>query len=468
MRLLPALALFLALPVLAESPYRDLRRPPLQRPYKSLVIEWISQEPKNKVTKDGDASGPADGQSLSYTAHLRNLGSVNTEPVMVRWFVDGVQKSTATIPGMGAGQRSTAVFAWTADEGRHWIQCELLGHEEWLTIATDGLTVKVWVEKKTLAKYEDEFGSFARRFQDSVAGLHASWSAVRDARFAPEGIDERLRVDDVAVYERGGKDAEVPKEFWDHPDFDLEVACDQGGPVAGFYIPGYSIGHNYAGNPGHESLFSDWGENCLWHEIGHFRGVQDFYLFPTKAGDVGKLDAAGNPLPLLTLRPEFADDTMNSPYKATWWSEYTTAVIRMKRGVSRVGRCEDPANTFGHMWRHVPAKVEIQVIGEEGKPVKYAEVEVYRPVRGEDGRARVAKDAKPLSEGRVDEVGFFDLGEDPFGKRKAEASRAPWVLVVIKREGAIRARYLTLMDMNLAYWKDQKERAIFRLVWDKE
>ena len=28
-------------------------------------------------------------------------------------------------------------------------------------------------------------------------------------------------------------------------------------------------------------------------------------------------------------------------------------------------------------------------------------------------------------------------------------------------------RYLTLMDMNLAYWKDQKEKAIFRIVWDQ-
>ncbi len=468
MRRVVVLACLLACPLtlFAESPYRDLTRPPLKRPYEGLVIEWISQDPKVHVERVGDASAPGEGESVSYTAHLRNLGAANTEPVMVRWFVDGVQKATERIPGIGAGQKASAVFAWAAEDGRHWIQCELLGYEEWLTIATDGMTVKLWVEKKTLVKYEEEFGSFARRFQDSIGALHASWSAVRDAKFAPEGIDERLRIDDVAVYERGGKDAEVPKEFWNHPDFDLEIACDQGGPIAGFYIPGYSIGHNYAGKPGHESLFSDWGENCLWHEIAHFRGVQDFYLFPTKEGDVAKTDAAGNPLPLLTLRPEFADDTMMNPYKATWWSEYTTAVIRMKRGISRVGRCEDPANTFGHMWRHVPAKVAVQVLGEGGKPLRYAEVEIYRPVRGEDGRPRVAADAEPIASGKVGAEGMFELGEDPFGKRMTEAERAPWVLVVIKREGVVRARYVTVMDANLAYWKDQKERAVFRVVWD--
>lgn len=468
MRRAVLLAIFLAcLPARSESPARDLRRPPLRQPYDALVIEWISQDPKVRVEKVGDTSAPEPGESVSYTAHLRNLGGVNTEPLLVRWFVDGVQKETERIPGVGAGQRATSGFAWTVEEGRHWIECELVGCDEWLAVASDALTVKLWVEKKTLEKYENEFGSFARRFQDSLAGLHASWSAVRDARFAPRGIEERLRVDDVAVYERGGKGEEVPKEFWDHPEFDLGVACDQGGPIAGFYIPGYSIGHNYAGNPGHESLFSDWGENCLWHEIAHFRGVQDFYIFPTREGDVGKTDAAGNPFPLLSLRPEFAEDTMNNPYRQTQWGEYTAAVIQMKRGVSRVGRCEDPANTFGHMWRHVPARIAVQVIGEEGKPVKYADVEVHRPVRGEDGRWRVAKDAKPLAEGKVDADGFFDLGDDPFGKRKAEAGRAGWVLLLVRREGAVRARYLTLLDMNLAYWKDEKEKAVFRVVWNE-
>lgn len=459
-------ACLIACPLFAESPYHDLTRPPLKRPYDGLVIEWISQEPKVPVSRDGDVSAPKEGQSLSYAAHLRNLGATNTEPVMVRWFVDGVQKATERIPGVGAGQKATAVFAWAAEDGRHWIQCELLGQDEWLTIATDALTVKLWVEKKTLEKYGAEFGSFARRFQDSLSGLHASWSAVRDAKFAPEGIDERLRLDDVAVYERGGKDAEVPKEFWDHPDFDLEIAADQGGPVAGFYLPGYSIGHNYAGRPGHESLFSDWGENCLWHEIAHFRGVQDFYTFATKEGDVALTDPAGNPFPLLSLRPEFADDTMMNPYKETKWGEYTTAVIRMKKGISRVGKCEDPRNTFGHMWRHVPARSVVQVLGDGGKPLKYVEVEIYRPVRGEDGRPRVAADAEPLAAGKVGADGTFEMGEDPFGKRLAEGERAPWVLVLIKREGLVRARYVTLLDANLAYWKDEKERAVFRVVWE--
>lgn len=467
MRLAPVLVFLGCAAVFAENASRDLARPPVRKPYTGLVIEWVAQDPKIRVEKDGDRSEPPADTAITFTAHVRNLSGTNTEPVMVRWFVDGIVAKTGTLKGVGAGQRAVDAFPWDAEEGRHWIQCELVGTGEWLTFASDALTVKLAVEKKTLEKYEAEFGSFARRFQDSLAGLHASWAAVRDARFALQGIDERLRLADVVVYERGEGEAAVPAEFRDHPDVDLYVACDQGGPVAGFYIPGYSIGHNYAGHPGHESLFSDWGENCLWHEIAHFRGVQDFYIFPTREGDVLKTNAAGGPLETLRLREEFASCTMNNPYKETRWSEYATAVIQMKRGIARVGRCEDPHNTFGHMWRHVPATVKVQVIGLDGKPVPFVEVEVYRPVRsGDDDRLRVAADAAPLFAGPAGKDGTFVLGDDPFGKRKAESSRALWVLVLLKREGVVRARYLSLLDMNTAYWKGQQAEATFQLVWE--
>src|ERR1043166_1099628 len=116
MRRIVALFALLALPAFAESPYRDLRRPVAKKPYDGLVIEWISQTPKVRVARDGDSSAPLPGKQLGYTAHLRNLGTANTEPVMVRWFVDGVQAKTGTIAGVGAGQRATADFGWEALE----------------------------------------------------------------------------------------------------------------------------------------------------------------------------------------------------------------------------------------------------------------------------------------------------------------------------------------------------------------
>ncbi len=458
-RVLLALAA-LAVCALAEAGFPDLKTPERKEPYEGLVIEWVSQEPKVPATEVGDRSEPAEGASIVYTAHLRNLATKSTGEVELKWSVDAEDPVILFLNPIAAGASATAEFTWKAAKGRHWVRCELVGRGEWLTFATDALTVKVAIEAATLAKYEAVHGSFARRMQDSLAGLHASWSAVRDPRFAPEGIEERLRIDDVETYERRAG-ADVPGEFWDHPRFHLYVACDQGGPVAGFYIPGYSIGHNYGGHPGHESLFSDWGENCLWHEIAHFRGVEDFYAF---TGTVGKTDASGAPLKGLELAERHAKDTMNDPYRETSWSDYAAAVIQAKRGVTRVGRCEDPSQPYGHMWKDVPAAIEIEVVGVDGARVGGVEVEVYRPVQpAPEEPPGVAADAKPIVAGRTDAGGRFGLGEDPFACAAEEPSRARWLLVVLRQGDTVCSRYLTLIDANLAYWKGEGDHAVLQV-----
>jgi hypothetical protein len=182
---------------------------------------------------------------------------------------------------------------------------------------------------------------------------------------------------------------------------------------------------------------------------------------------VAKKDAAGNAVEPLRLRMEYAEDTMNDPYRPAHWSDYTATVIQMKRGISRVGRCEDPKNTFGHMWRHIPSEIRIQVIDAEGKPLRRVGVEVYRPEPGKDGRMRVEEEAEPMVAGAVADDGTFHLGEDPFGRKLKEERRARWVLILLRREAVVRARYLTLMEMNSAYWRGEKEEATFPVVWEE-
>ena len=65
-----------------------------------------------------------------------------------------------------------------------------------------------------------------------------------------------------------------PAPFDDHPELDLVIACDEGGPLAGFWLPQYSIGHNFAfgggdGGTPRRGLWSAWGEQALWHELLH-------------------------------------------------------------------------------------------------------------------------------------------------------------------------------------------------------
>lgn len=445
---------------------RDLSRPESRETYSGVVIEWIGQEPRIPVQKVGDRSEPPEGFELSYTAHLRNLSGKNSEPLLVRWMIDGSVAGTETLPGIGAGRTARSSIAWTAVDGRHWIQCELVGTGEWLTIASDALTVRVLVEKATLASHEAVAGSFARRLQDSFARLHASWSAIRQAPWAIEGVTERFRIDAVEVFERAPGGSGVPAAFRAHPDADLLLLCDAGGPVAGCRPEDGSVGFAFAAEGTAAPLFSPKGERFLWRDLGRSRGVPDFAAFLTRPGEVAFRLPSGEFIEPLRLRPEFEQDIMFDASGEGTWSDYSAIAIQMKRGIARLGRWDDPHNTFGHLWRHLPAQIEVQVIDRDGKPLRRVEVEIYRPVRsGEEGRPRIEAGAEPLFRGETSAEGMFTLGDDPFGRRKVEAQRAPWILVVLRRNGVARYRYLTLLEMNMRYWRDEKDRAHVPVVW---
>ncbi len=73
MRLAPVLVLVGCAAAFAENASRDLERPPVRKPYAGLVIEWISQDPRIRVERDGDRSEPPPDTPITYTAHFRNL-----------------------------------------------------------------------------------------------------------------------------------------------------------------------------------------------------------------------------------------------------------------------------------------------------------------------------------------------------------------------------------------------------------
>lgn len=129
-----------------------------------------------------------------------------------------------------------------------------------------------------------------------------------------------------------------------------------------------------------------------------------------------------------------------------------------------MGRCEDPSELYGHMWRDVPKAIEIEVVGAGDRLLASEQVEVDRPVpHPPKDRPIVTADAEPVARGRTDAQGRFDLGDDPFACAAKEFSRARWLLVVLHPQGATRACYLILLDANLAHWRGDRDHARFRL-----
>ena len=274
--------------------------------------------------------------------------------------------------------------------------------------------------EKTLREGDERFGSFVRRFRKSLDDLNALLAASVHGS-APRGIEDRFRLDAVLVYDRDG--SKRPPEFRSHPGFDVAIACDEGGPLAGFSLPESSIGHNFAGSPPHAGLWSSWGEQALWHELLHFRGVQDFYLYEAADGALPGRWKGKLPLP-----HRYATDLMASPYQPPVLGEYAAVMANVRRGVARVGACEDTANKFGTMWNWVPARIDLH-LSKGGAPLAAARVRWWRslPRAGLPSEAPegVAADRAPDGETTTDDGRQGRPRGRPAGPRAASGRAGP-------------------------------------------
>ena len=136
----------------------------------------------------------------------------------------------------------------------------------------DALSVALLVERRTFEDGNRRFGSFVRRMRKSFEDLHALFddtaATTPDSILPRQAIRTRFRIQHVEVYDR--EEGVRPPLFDAHPDVDLVIACDEGGPLAGFWLPQYSIGHNFLfgsdpedGSP-RQGLWSGNGEQALW------------------------------------------------------------------------------------------------------------------------------------------------------------------------------------------------------------
>ncbi len=341
------------------------------------------------------------------------------------------------------------------------------------------LSVAILVERETFAETERRFGSFRTRMQASFDALHALFADVEAttttnpgsslAPLARVAIRDRFEIVSVAVYDR--TDGKPPPLFANHPDVDLVIACDEGGPLAGFWLPAYSIGHNFLvaageakGTP-ERGLWSDWGEQALWHELLHFRGVPDSYIsFIPPAALPGRATKE------VALPDRFRLGIMNHPYQPPRISALASVVANAKAGVARVGACEEPDHEHGHMWRWVPERLTL-ALTKDGVPLAGARVRWWRsqPMTGlgDPRRQGVPEDAAPSGEAAADARGVVTLEGDYLGRADPRPKRSLWLLVEAEHEGERRFGVILLLSLNELYAAGHAKRATLPLTWEE-
>ncbi len=443
----------------AEEPVD--RENPRNRRFEPPFVRFVTARPRTSVNGIGDRSAWPAGAEVEWAASveaspvektLEGGGVVRFLPSL-SWHLDArVREPRRDRPDLF---RDVDPRFGVKDDRVPWLVDGVTSHRvsvkveaDTCVVATDALKVLLLVEAKTLAQGDRRFGSFVRRFRKSLDDLNGLFAASKHP-LAPDGIVDRFRIDDVVVYER--KDG-LPALFHDHPEFDVAIACDEGGPAAGFSLPSYSIGHNFTGPAEHHGLWSSWGEQALWHELLHFRGVQDFYLSEVADGAL-----PGRWRGKLALPKRYAQDLMASPYQPPVLGEYTAVMANLRKGVARVGACEDTDNLkFGHVWNWLPPRIDL-VVTKDGRPAPGARVRWWRsrPI-GPKGAAGVPEKAEPDGRADADEGGKASILRDYLGRALPRAERGLWLLVEVEIGGETRFEIVYGLDLNLAYARGDK------------
>lgn len=140
---------------------------------------------------------------------------------------------------------------------------------------------------------------------------------------------------------------------------------------SGWYTGGLcpAIGLRYEDN---WSLFSYGGIRAFSHELGHFRGVQDFYRMdvPGSKNNVSRLQHKSS-MRQICRGDVPSDEIMQSPYELdTCFSEYSRYVINKYAN-------ETLTNFAARMFTEVPAKNYIKLVDQNNKPISSALIKVY-------------------------------------------------------------------------------------------
>lgn len=433
-----------------EVPLDDADNPRNVR-FAGMIIEYIELSPKKQVSAIGDTPGAPESREATLIVHLRNLTDAPANALVQG---AGFSAQSAMIT---PGEMGRVEFVLPADSvpfkavftakpvGPDGIAGDVTDRAS--LIGEKTMRVALLVDRETYAQGNERFGSFTRRMRKSFDDLHALFADVTATTtggvLKRVPIEDRFRIDHVALYDQASEAR--PALFDEHPSFDLVIAANERGSLCCFWLPAYSIGHNFWNESHQYGLWSAWGEHALWHEMMHFRGVQDFYMYRVPQEALPGRAVRDVELPLV-----YREALMNSPYQAPRISALAAHTANTKKGIARVGAAEEPEQPYGHMWQWLPSRLRVHIdLG--GRPLSRATVRWWRslPAGLSDGRIQgVAADRPPDGESELNRLGEVTIKDDYLGATKPRAERSLWLLVEVEHEGEKRFAVISGLWLN--------------------
>ncbi|HEY3241957.1 MAG TPA: hypothetical protein VGM03_01280, partial [Phycisphaerae bacterium] len=388
---------------------------------------------------------PNVGDVVTYTAHLRNRGTVNVAgPISGTWRYDGNVIGTANVNGPLAPGASTGTFITRVWDGQsHTISFTIDTPDErannnMLAQDTNAVGYLSYIDRS----YEENFRETTPQYPQAASDDFIHWLHLHLARmnqmFADAGSAKRVRFDLLEVLSDYDPDPNTPTIYYAVFPFRYR-ASDGSLRLSGYYDPPDDI---------------DYG---LLHEKGHQLGLIDLYRMDLP-GENNLVSGQGYSTVACLMHGVSHFFSAHSALAMNHW-------LNVAHGY------------FGQYLYSTPATIRMRFRGPDGQPLVGATVKMYQKLEVPGVGEIIPNSIK--AQGVTNANGEWDLPNVPIDTSLVPTTFAGdtlypnpfgYIAVVgtngllhfrVEKNGGVDYAWLDLPQVNTAYWQGQTDVAVF-------
>ena len=451
---------------------------------RDLDVTHIERTPR--INYDAVPNVPQNGDSVTWTAHIRNRGTQTLTNFKYIFYYDGNWKKTGTISSLAPGATTTVSYTRSWQSNDHYLgfvvdyqnaYSEKSERNNYRLIRTNALMVGLWVEQSVRDYFDQHqytfqqshgIGDEANSWEDWAQRQIDKWNEMlANARTVstPEGGFDRVRLDQVIVVPDGSLPLSSGQYATNHPDTSDKTVDMMWGFPAPIDTNFYDIN-----NPnGNFHL-----EPALVHELHHARYLVDTYGLNIHGKHIDVRNAQGS-----RIYPD--NDTLVRYSSAagcimagTQWcyDEWEIAWMNQfarQRPLPGWGNSNSHEGVVEYMTliNAHPSQNRLRVLDVDGDPLAGATVKIYRGDQWEGEWHYYAKyiDNVPDVTVTVPGNGYINLGSNPFTPSVINGHTFPRTVNFIKviYNGQESYHWLDLPQMHVKYFRGTTGTATYTL-----
>ncbi|HOK52873.1 MAG TPA: CARDB domain-containing protein [Armatimonadota bacterium] len=390
---------------------------------------------------------PKQGEVVTFTAVVKNPGNAPTGSFSYKWYFDGIEVKSGTLPSIAPGGQVTTTYSWVWDseQNTHFIKfvadpanviAEDIETNNSLEDPTNALTFRFHVWQSLY----DWFRTNARNYAPHIASWD-DWAQqqiyhmnrmFKEAVFpnAPNGILERVRLDEIVI---------VP-----------DSTPDPGGthaPDDWQWDGRWGFSNSYLGPPNfyeqHPEVLQTY-EGSLMHELSHQIGCIDLYVLNIENG-------ANKVTPDINHPNTREGGMMTGSYHR--YSDHTAYALNSHLHKRR--------GFYGEYLYDVPQVCKVRVVDAYYRPLQNAVLAFYQDKNREfnspptftltTDNGGYATLPNRTCYGSITTATGHTLRENPWGLINVVGSNGVF-LVKIETAGQTDYQFLEILPFNIAYW----------------